>query len=335
MSGHRLESVSGQLAGREIVPQHRVQGVDELAARRHEPDAAPIHARGHASPRGALAQPRRTDAAERERHAQPPRAPFEKRQIEAVQVVVLDDVRIDRLHPRDEPRNQRSFVTRVRRLEHFRGAGVVAQRHHEDPIAPGVEAGRLEIDLHAMQPVERQTAKVGPAGCDQVLLIGGKREHACLPELAQVGDLPSEPPGGAVPHRRRQESRIRGAHEVAERAGSLELLHGDTRIRSLGAQPRPQVAQVVETIEQHPRAEGDVFPDQRAGFGNAAPDHRASVGLGPHRDDPRCLVPAPQPFVFHYHGDRSMSRSTPASSARRDSIDRLPALTDHRSGSET
>ena len=102
----RLEAVPGQLARREVVAQHGVERVDQLAARarRSARGGRSSVAARHAAPRGALAQPRRPDAAERERHAEPARAAIEERQIEAVQVVVLDHVGIGRLHARDEPR---------------------------------------------------------------------------------------------------------------------------------------------------------------------------------------------------------------------------------------
>src|SRR5262249_44153394 len=84
-----LPAVAGQLAGREVVPAHGVERVDQLATR--DRVARPAHrivavtvelgaARGRALPQAG-----RTGAAERERNPERARAAGEERQIEAVQ----------------------------------------------------------------------------------------------------------------------------------------------------------------------------------------------------------------------------------------------------------
>ena len=193
----RLEPVTRQIARREVVAQHRVERVDQLAPGRDEPDPARrIGAAGSPAARAALPQSRRPDPPERERHAEEARAPVEERQVEAVQVVVLDHVRIGGLHPRDQPADQVGLagIAVAARLEHLGRARRIAHRDHEDAIARGIEPGRLEIELHAAQLVEREIAEVVAPGRDQVLLLRRQREHGVLAQLAQVPDAPSQPP---------------------------------------------------------------------------------------------------------------------------------------------
>jgi hypothetical protein len=91
--------------------------------------------------RGPRPQPRPAGPAEGERDVERARAPVEEREVEAVQVVVLDDVGIRVAHPRHQAPDEVRLGGRVvaRRLEHLGAAAVVAHRHHEDAVAPGVE----------------------------------------------------------------------------------------------------------------------------------------------------------------------------------------------------
>ncbi len=79
-----------------------------------------------------------------------------KGQVEAVQIVILDDVRIRRLHCCNQPANQVGLgrVARAAGLEHFGGAGRVAHGDHEHAVAGGVESGGFQIELEAMQLIE-------------------------------------------------------------------------------------------------------------------------------------------------------------------------------------
>ena len=142
----RLEAVAREIAGREVVPKNRVQRIDQLAARCDEPHPpAPVDAARHAAARTALSQPRRSDPAEIERYAEQLRAAIEERQIEAMQVVVLDHVGVGCAHNRDQPRDQRCLVEAFDQLDAPVG---IAHGDHEDPIALRIETCRLEIDLH-------------------------------------------------------------------------------------------------------------------------------------------------------------------------------------------
>ena len=308
MPRDRLEPVARQVARREVVAEHGVERVDQLAPGRDQPHAAAGVARAdrHAAAGPALAQPGPADPAERERHAEQPRAPIEERQIEAVQVVVLDHVRIGRADLRDQTRDQRGLVIA---LEHLDGPIGVPHGDQEDPIALRIEAGGLQIELHPAQLVERQVPEVGAPRRDQVLLLGRQHQHRVVAEVAQVGDGVAEPPARGAEDRARQRRHVVGAHEVAQRSRAGEL-------------PRGQLAwQVVEPVEQHPRPEPHVVADQRAVH---SPPHRdRAVAVRPHRDDARGRVPPLEPLVFDraHHGppippQTRRSLQSPASSGR-------------------
>ena len=117
-----LQSVAGKLAGREVVSTHCVERVDELASGRDEPNApATIVAARNAASRRSLSQSADSEATQGERHAKRPRSTVDEGQVEAVQVVILDHVRIggdDRL---DEAANE------------IRLAGVAASASPREP----------------------------------------------------------------------------------------------------------------------------------------------------------------------------------------------------------
>ena len=255
-----------------------------------------------AAPRGALAQPRRPDPAERQRHAEPARATVEKRQVEAVQVVVLDHVRISGPDRRHQPADHHGFggVALAVRFEDLDRARRVTQRDHEDPIALGVEPCRFEIDLHPPQVIEREIAEVGPARRHQVLLLGSQREHTGLAQLTEGIDLAPESARGPAEHRGLERPQVVRAHQIAERAGAAQGAIGDDiaragragRLPLVGAEPLTEMAEVVEPIEQEPRPEPHVLADEPAGFGKPSPDRGPAVALGPDGDNPGCRVPA-------------------------------------------
>lgn len=101
---------------------------------------------------------------------------IEEGEIEAVQVVVFQHVRISRANVRGEPADEIGFARVVVGVgfEHERIAHGVPDRDHEDPVVPCVEAGGFEIELETVELVEWEIAKVGTAGSDEVLLFGGK-----------------------------------------------------------------------------------------------------------------------------------------------------------------
>ena len=188
-----LEPVTRQLARREVVAQHGVERVDQLAARRDE---------AHAPPRVGVARPMPRRAARCRSPGGPMRPSasgtpslraraVEERQVEAMQVVVLDHVRIGRLHRRDQPADQVGL-----------GGVALAARPRALRVAPagsrtaimkmrsraGVEPGGLEIELQAAQLVEREVAEVRRARSRRGTAPRGQREDVLLAELAQVRD---------------------------------------------------------------------------------------------------------------------------------------------------
>ena len=89
------------------------------------------------------------DASEVEPNAETARALLEEGEVEPVQVVILDDVGVFVVNQRDQTANEVgfAFVALARDLEGVAGAGRPTHRDHEDAVAAGVEARRLEVEL--------------------------------------------------------------------------------------------------------------------------------------------------------------------------------------------
>jgi hypothetical protein len=332
-----LEAVVRQLARREVVAQHGVERVDQLAAGHGEAHAAVRVALARGAPaRGAGAEAGRAGAAERERDAEGARAALEERQVEPVQVVVLDHVRIERLHARGERPDERGLggVAVAPRLEVLDPAVRTAERGEEDAAEGGVEAGGLEIDLDAAQIVEHEAAEVGPARRGEVLLLGRQHEHVGL-ELAEMADRAAEPTRRAAEHGAGELAEVgRGDHE-AQRAGAIELAVRDAAGAIAGAvaagavaavQLGAEVREVLERGEHEPRPEAHLLAHERAAAGRAAPHERATVGLRPHRDDAGRRVPAPQPLVLARGQRRGSSGRAPVVVARSASSNAAPSV---------
>src|SRR5205085_4868375 len=64
-------------------------------------------------------------------------------------------------------------------------APTVAQRDHEDLLAPLVEASRLEVELQAVEVLVAQALEVGPPAPGQVLFDRRPPEHQ-LPHRAEA-----------------------------------------------------------------------------------------------------------------------------------------------------
>jgi hypothetical protein len=227
----RLEAVPRQLARREVVADHGVHRVDQLAPRRQEPHPPPLVAARGPAPGGALAQPQPRHAPQRERHAQPARPLREEGEVEAVQVVVLDDVRVRRgydLHqPPDQPRLARVAV--ALRLQQIDLAARPAHGDEEDAIAAGIEPGRLQVELEPPELVKDEAAKVRPPRRYQVLLLRREGEHGSGAQRAQVGHALAEAAAGAVENRPRQLRPVVRRNEEAQLAGPVQLAIPDAR----------------------------------------------------------------------------------------------------------
>jgi len=91
---------------------------------------------------------------------------LEERKVEAVQVVLLDHVGVGVGDRQGEAPDQ------VRLRGPALAAGLdrphapvgVAHGDEEDPVAGRVEPRRLEVELHPLQPIEREVAEVAPPG---------------------------------------------------------------------------------------------------------------------------------------------------------------------------
>src|SRR4051794_32176897 len=120
-----------------------------------------------------------------------------------------------------------------------------------------------------------------------------------------MADTLSQSPRGAVENRTRETARIAGADEIPQLAGTAELAIRDaSTVRQrvgavvLARECRAQVRQVVETIEQEPRAKTVHLAHERAGLRHASPDDRVARVLRPHRHDAGRRVPPPQPLFL-------------------------------------
>ena len=176
----RLEAVAGQVARREVVAEHGVERVDQLAAGDGVADAAQRRcpARGRRAAAGRWRRPGPTGATERERDAEHARAALEERQIEAVQVVVLDHVRIAgarRARPgaRSAPPRRADRRRAASRISVAPSGSRTAMRKIRSRAGSRPVVSRSSWS--AAQVVEREVAKVGAPGGDQVLLLG--RQH--------------------------------------------------------------------------------------------------------------------------------------------------------------
>src|SRR5262249_24548000 len=136
---------------------------------------------------------------ELQRNPQQLRASLEERQIEAVQVVVLEDVRIE-LHdaPHETPDQIRLRRVVVRGdLQGLRVARGGAQRDQEDAIEFGIEPRGFEVELGAPQVVESETLEVRSSRRAEVLILRRQRHHG-LRKVAEAAQRSTEAPRRAV-----------------------------------------------------------------------------------------------------------------------------------------
>src|SRR3954447_18261138 len=88
----RLEAVTRQLADTAVIPAYGIHRVDQLAARCDEADLPIVLVAARRAATGAALLQAHLDAAERQRYSETARALVEERDVESMQVVVLDDV---------------------------------------------------------------------------------------------------------------------------------------------------------------------------------------------------------------------------------------------------
>ena len=121
----------------------------------------------------------------------------------------------------------------------------------EDPARLGVQAGRLEVELHAMELIEGEIAEVGPPGGDQVLLLRRQRQHRRLTQITNVAECAAETARRALQHCLRQRPCVGGAHEEPELARAFEFADCNGGIgMAVGREVASQMREVVEPIEQ-------------------------------------------------------------------------------------
>ena len=265
---HFFESMAGQVAGGEVVTEHGVQGIDQLSAGHDEANAAAA---------GPLAEPGGTDASEREGDAEEAGAMVEEGEVEALQVVIFDDVGVGGLDFRDEPADQIGFVGAFEEL----GVAVgVSDGDEEDAAIFRREAGSFEVELEAPEMVEGELAEVGASGGDEVLFFGGEGEDRLLAQFAEMAHATSTADGGG------EGRAVLGGEKVAEGTGAVEL-------------SIVQGWQVVNTVEEEPGPEASFFSDQRICLGVAPPEDGPPVCFGPDGNDAWRGIPAPEPLFVH------------------------------------
>src|SRR5207237_1304036 len=143
----------------------------------------------------ALEPGRAARPTERERDAEELGPAREEGEIEAEEVVVLEDVGIALPDQRAELLDQAALLGGLAGLAGEGEAPAVAHRGKEDPLLVGIEPRRLEIDLHPVEIVVVEAAEIHPPGGHQVLL---DRADPVIPgELDQAADRPREPPRGS------------------------------------------------------------------------------------------------------------------------------------------
>ena len=285
--GRRLRSVAGEIAGGEIVSGEHAsrvsinRGGGDSGTRRWVEIAGGARRAARWRVGGSVRAG--------EGHAEAAGAGVEEGEVEAVEVVVLDDVGVGGLNARDEAADEVGFGGRVVAggFEDFGCAGGVADGDEEDAVAVGIEAGGFEVELEAAEVVEGEVAKVVAAGGDEVLFFGREGEDGLLAELAQGRDAAAEALGCGLQDCGGEGLQIGCADEESKGAGALKFAPGG----ELGIE-------VPDIIEEEPGTESGFLADEFAGAARPPPDSGAPVRLGPHRYDSRGRVPSPQPLVF-------------------------------------
>jgi hypothetical protein len=177
--GHRFEPMTGQVARSKVVPAHSVQRVDQfppgyrVARAAHGVGAPALCERGTAS-RRPLLQTGLVVAPEPERNAQASRSFGQERQIEAVQIVILNHIRIERLNACTQSLQElglRIVVIASADFNRFRVALRVTHGDQEHARRFRVQASGFEIELQPAHGVEWQAFEIGAAARDQVLLF--------------------------------------------------------------------------------------------------------------------------------------------------------------------
>ena len=99
-------------------------------------------------------------------------AVFQKWQIKAHQVVVLDSIWIALSHKSAERVDQLRLFFRGRCFQHLFKSAVIAYGNEEDAAPRWIKGGCFEIELQAMQVVVSHPAEKDPA-CEHEVLFDG------------------------------------------------------------------------------------------------------------------------------------------------------------------
>src|SRR4051794_16001889 len=127
-------------------------------------------------------------------------------------------------------------------------------------------------------------------------------------------EFPADAPARSTQHGARGNACVVCSYQIAKLAGPIELeirYGSQCRTVALGPEALAKVGQIPQRRQQHPWTKRGVLANEHTRLRLPAPHERAPVGLGPHRDDARCFIPAPEPFVlFRRHPIDRCERTT-------------------------
>jgi hypothetical protein len=150
-----------------------------------------------------------------------------------------------------------------------------------------------------LQPVEigvSQAAKIGLAGCHQILL-GRPDPVIIVVKIVEAADRTAKPLARALEDRLLQ--RVAGPRrdQKAQRVGwPVQLAVRDRRVTALVGQAGAEMPEIVERGGKEPGPEA--VPRTANPIVEPLPDQRAAIALRPHRNNSRRGIPAEEPFVL-------------------------------------
>ena len=165
MAGHLFEPVRGKRAHHKIVAAHRIQGINQLATSHAETLTVPTMRPCRSRLVIRLQTFGRALSSEQQRDLEYAGAVFQVGQIESHQIVVLDRIRVTLANKRTERGNQGRLLCRGSGFQHLFKAPVIANGDEEDAASCRIEGGRFEIELQAMQVVDRPSHERRPDRC--------------------------------------------------------------------------------------------------------------------------------------------------------------------------
>ena len=259
---------------------------DQLPPRRDQPmrrRASPPPPRNRSAPRGASAPCR---YAQGQRHAEPARPPIAGTvDLEAVQVLVLDDVRSA---ARTRATRRRSAAASAASLPSAASSVSAAPDGSRtaimNPIRARDRAPSFQIDLHPLQVFERENRGNSSGRGDQILFLGRSASTRSFPISRQWDTCrPRRRDACWSPPPSKRE--IIGRHEVAQRARTVQFAPREPRVRRQSACENLDVDEQPGRNRAYSRTRTPVAGIRRHTAARPAPAHTETipgVGSQPH-----------------------------------------------------